>query len=92
MSKKQNPLKSVRVKLFMTLSLVILLIIIFLILVNNFVLGRFYLYSKRQTLKSVYRTVNDYYNNDKSENFEEKLEQIAIQNNFDIIDEVAKEF
>ena len=55
MSKKQNPLKSVRVKLFMTLSLVILLIIIFLILVNNFVLGRFYLYSKRQTLKSVYK-------------------------------------
>ena len=85
MSKKQNPLKSVRVKLFMTLSLVILLIIIFLILVNNFVLGRFYLYSKRQTLKSVYRTVNDYYNNDKSENFEEKLEQIAIQNNFDVL-------
>lgn len=85
MSKKQNLLKSVRVKLFMTLSLVILLIIIFLILVNNFVLGRFYLYSKRQTLKSVYRTVNDYYNNDKSENFEEKLEQIAIQNNFDIL-------
>lgn len=85
MSKKHNPLKSVRVKLFMTLSLVILLIIIFLILVNNFVLGRFYLYSKRQTLKSVYRTVNDYYNNDKSENFEEKLEQIAIQNNFDIL-------
>ena len=85
MSKKQNPLKSVRVKLFMTLSLVILLIIIFLILVNNFVLGRFYLYSKRQTLKSVYRTVNDYYTNDKSENFEEKLEQIAIQNNFDIL-------
>lgn len=85
MSKKQNPLKSVRVKLFMTLSLVILLIIIFLILVNNFVLGRFYLYSKRQTLKSVYRTVNDYYNNDKSENFEEQLEQIAIQNNFDIL-------
>ena len=85
MSKKQNPLKSVRVKLFMTLSLVILLIIIFLILVNNFVLGRFYLYSKRQTLKSVYRTVNDYYNNDKNENFESQLEQIAIQNNFDIL-------
>ena len=79
MSKKQNPLKSVRVKLFMTLSLVILLIIIFLILVNNFVLGRFYLYSKRQTLKSVYRTVNDYYNNDKSENFEEKLRSLGAE-------------
>ena len=34
MSKKQNPLKSVRVKLFMTLSLVILLIIIFYLLKN----------------------------------------------------------
>lgn len=60
---KTNPLKSVRVKLFLTLSLVILVIISFLIIVNNFVFGQFYLYSKRQTLKSVYQTVNDYYNN-----------------------------
>ena len=85
MSKKQNPLKSVRVKLFMTLSLVILLIIIFLILVNNFVLGRFYLYSKRQVLKSVYTTVNDYYNNCEEGDLSSELEQIAIKNNFDIL-------
>lgn len=85
MKKKQNPLKSVRVKLFITISLVILLIIMFLILVNNFVFGQFYLYSKRQALKSVYATVNDYYNNGKTNDLETQLEQIAIQNNFDIL-------
>ena len=85
MIKKQNPLKSVRVKLFITLSLVILVIISFLILVNNFVFGRFYLYSKKQTLKSVYETVNNYYNNAESGDLESQLEKIAIQNNFDIL-------
>ena len=82
---KTNPLKSVRVKLFLTLSLVILVIISFLIIVNNFVFGQFYLYSKRQTLKSVYQTVNDYYNNQENGDLESQLEQIAIQNNFDIL-------
>ena len=85
MKKKQNPFKSVRVKLFFTLSSIILLIILFLILVNNFVFGQFYLYSKRQTLKAVYEKVNDYYNEDRSGNLETQLEQIAIQNNFDIL-------
>ena len=82
---KQNPLKSVRIKLFLILSTVILLIIIFLILVNNFVLGQFYLYSKTQSLKSVYNTVNEYYNNNQTEDIESKLEQISIKNNFDIL-------
>ena len=84
-TQKTNPLKSVRVKLFLTLSLVILVIISFLIIVNNFVFGQFYLYSKRQTLKSVYQTVNDYYNNQENGDLESQLEQIAIQNNFDIL-------
>ena len=82
---KQNPLKSVRVKLFISLSMVILLIISFLIIVNNFVLGQFYLYSKRKALKSVYKTVNDYYTNSQNGDLETQLEKIAIQNNFDIL-------
>ena len=85
MNKKQNPLKSVRVKLFATISIVIVSIIVFLIVVNNFVLGQFYLYTKRQTLKSVYQIVNDYYNDEQDGSLETKLEQIAIQNNFDIL-------
>lgn len=85
MEKFKDALKSVRVKLFMTLSLVILLIILFLILVNNFVFGQFYLYSKTKTLKSVYEVVNNYYNNLQDIDLETQLERIAINNNFDIL-------
>ena len=85
MQKKINPLKSVRVKLFILLSIAILAIIFFLIIFNNFVFGQFYLYSKRMALKSVYETVNKYYTENQTENLESELEQIAIQNNFDIL-------
>ena len=73
MSKKLNPFKSVRVRLFLVLSLIIIGIIIFLILVNNFVFGQFYLYSKRNALKSVYITVNDYYNNNEQGDLSNEL-------------------
>ena len=85
MSKKLNPFKSVRVKLFLTLSLIIIGIIMFLILVNNFVFGQFYLYSKQSALKSVYETVNNYYNNGEIGDLATELEKIAIRNNFDIL-------
>lgn len=85
MCKKPIQFRSVRVKLFITLSLVILGIITFLILVNNFVFGRFYLYSKRQALKSVYLTVNEYYNTGENGDLSTELEQAAIKNNFDIL-------
>ena len=85
MKKIRKALKSVRVRLFMILSLSILLIIMFLILVNNLVFGRFYLYNKRQALKQVYQKVNDYYNNYQEIDIESELEKIAIQNNFDIL-------
>ena len=86
MDKIKNAMKSVRVKLFLTLSMVILLIILFLILVNNFVFGQFYLYNKTKALKSVYKIVNNYYiNKDEDVNMESQLERIAIMNNFDIL-------
>lgn len=77
---------SVKIKLFLTLSLTILAIIIFLIIINNFALEKFYLFSKEQTLKSVYEQLNEYYKNSGSEeDFEQELEKIAIKNNFDIL-------
>ena len=86
MKKFRGALNSVRVKLFITLSVVILTIILFLILVNNFVFGQFYLYSKTKSLKAAYQIVNDHYTkNLKNVNLESKLEEIAIKNNFDII-------
>lgn len=85
MNKRCNPLESVRLKLFITISTIIVLIIVFLVIGNNLVLGQFYVYSKRQTLKSVYETVNSYYANPRSMDIETQLEKIAIQNNFDIL-------
>lgn len=75
MKAKHNPLESVRVKLFVTISTIILLIIVFLVIVNNLVLGQFYIYSKRQALKSVYETVNDYYQSPQSQDLETQLEK-----------------
>ena len=85
MKKIKNALNSVRIKLFITLSLVVLMIIMFLIVVNNFIFGEFYLYQKRQALKSVYEIVNNHYNGATQNDLESQLEKIAIQNNFDIL-------
>ena len=77
---------SVKVKLFFTLSLTVLLIIIFLIIVNSFLLENFYLYNKKKTLKSVYETINRYYSNPIQDTLMEKeLEKISVANNFDIL-------
>ncbi len=84
--KIKNLFSSVKVKLFATLSLTILLVIIFLIIVNNFALENFYLYNKEKSLKSVYDIINNYYQNVNSDNdIATELEKIAIRNNFDIL-------
>lgn len=86
MEKLKKKFESVRIRLFISISVVILLIIFFLILLNNVVLETFYLYSKQNTLKTVYSQINDYYNNPQNDvNFEQNLERIAINNNFDIL-------
>lgn len=82
----EEALSSVKVKLFFTLSLTILLVIIFLIIVNNFLLENFYLYSKQKTLKSVYDTINSYYINPYQYiDIETELEKMSVRNNFDIL-------
>ena len=78
--------KSVKVRLFITLSLTILIIIIFLIGVNSFALEKFYLYSKENTLEDVYYQLNEYYNGNNHElDLEREMERIAIKNNFEIL-------
>ena len=77
---------SVKVKLFFTLSLTILSIIIFLIIVNTFALENFYLYSKQKTLKAVYEKISGYYlGTNQNTNIETELEKISVRNNFDIL-------
>ena len=86
MKKFKKQIKTVRGKLFLTLCVIVISIILFLILVNKFVLEKYYQYMKSNSLKTVYSQINDYYNGDTQiENIEEELNKIAIKNNFDII-------
>ena len=85
-NKIKEMLKSVKIKLFLTLCVTILCIIFFLIILNSFALEKFYLYSKQNTLKDVYNSLNDYYNGLNHDlDLESELERIAIKNNFDIL-------
>lgn len=79
-------IKSVQVRLFLSLSVVVLLIIMFLIIVNSFILESFYMYSKINTLEGVYNQINSHIS--KAYNiadFQESLEKISINNSFDIL-------
>ena len=82
-----NRFKSIRSKLFVTLCIVILIVISFLIIVNNIVLETVYFYSKKEALMDIYEDINNYYNSSKSDfiNFDLELEKMALNNNFDII-------
>ena len=73
--KLPKALKSIRMKLFFTLTVVVVIIVFLLIFINSIVLETYYLYSKVNTLLNVYSDVNDYYNNDFS------LSEIAENNN-----------
>ena len=78
--------KSIRNKLFISLCIIVLLIISFLIILNNFVLGRFYLYNKKKNLKMAYSIINEFYNNQDSYNdIEAELDRISAKNDFDIL-------
>ncbi len=77
-------MKSVRMKLFATLSLVIILIIVLLIIMNSIVLETFYTISKINTVKKEYYIINGLYNQD-SPLVLERIRSDALANNFDIV-------
>ena len=85
MAKIKFNFKSVRFKLFVTMCVVIAVIVLCLVAINSVVLRSFYLYSKIDSLKSVYAKINNYYNsNSTSNSLEEELRRIAFNNNYDI--------
>ena len=86
MKNKIGTFKSIRTKLFLSLCIVVIAIIVALILLNNFVLRQFYEYSKKEQLKNVYRSINEYYNsNNLDKSLTDELDKISINNNFDIL-------
>ena len=86
MGSLKKQIKTVRGKLFLTLCIVVASIIIFLILVNKFVLEKYYQYMKSNALKSVYNQINSYYNGDiQIDDINDALDKISVSNHFDII-------
>ena len=86
MENLKKQIKTVRGKLFLTLFVVVMSIVLFLIIVNFFVLEKYYQYIKSKKLKSVYEEINSYYNGEMLvNNIEDELNRISISNNFDII-------
>ncbi len=76
---------SIKLKLFLIICVTLSLIIILLVILSNFVIEKYYLYSKQKKLIETYETINNYYNNSSNIDIELELEKIAINNNFDIL-------
>lgn len=83
MKKSKRRFKSVQMKLFVTLSLVVILIVGLLIVMNIIVLEGFYMFSKINTVKKEYHRINELYNTDDAAIFS-KIKDDATANNFDI--------
>lgn len=82
----KEKLKSVRVKLFLVLCVVTILLVICLIAINSLVLENFYIYNKTNTIREVYNKINKYYKDpDLAINLETELKKIDFRNNFDIL-------
>ena len=82
----KEKLKSVRVKLFLVLCVVTILLVICLIAINSLVLENFYIYNKTNTIREVYNKINKYNKDpDLAINLETELKKIAFRNNFDIL-------
>jgi len=81
----KNLSSSIRFRLFCVLAAVIIAIVSFLIILNDVVLEQFYLYNKRNTLLNVYETANNYYNKTNDVDIGAELEEVIINNNFDIL-------
>ncbi len=84
--KIKEKFNSIRVKLFMTLSITIAIIIIALILINSIGLETYSLYSKQAVLLRAYNAINTYYNgNISNSEIEIELERLSKRNNLDIL-------
>jgi len=85
MSKKSQKQKSIQLKLFTSLCVVIVVTIIFLIIINNLVLETFYVYKKRDTVKSIYEQINEKYNSEESiQSINEFIKEQSSKNGLDI--------
>lgn len=85
-SKLDKKINSIKIKLFGTLCIVIVVTILFLILINNIVLETFYIYNKKDVAKTIYEEINNKYNDMRPESeIEDFIKTEASMNNMDIM-------
>lgn len=75
---------SIRVKLFMTLGLLVLFFVLLSILLNNLFLEEFYLERKKSALEASYKRIDNLYNGD-SEELSLQLERLEDVNGVNIL-------
>ena len=85
MKKIDNIIKSVRLKVFIIISVVIVSIILFLIIVNNFVFAEFFRFYKTNALKSVYKDILLCSEDLEEIEVQRYIEGLATKNDFDIV-------
>ena len=83
--KKCLNLDSLRVKIFLIFSAIIIVVIGFLLISNNFVLEKFYVYTQTNVIKQAYIKVDEYLQGKTDMDLNAELEKISAKNNFDII-------
>ena len=84
----EEKIKSVRIKLFLIMSIMVIAIILFLIFANTFLIEKYYMHSKKDSLLQAYSSINNYISNNTNLSNSEldlELERIAINNNFSIV-------
>jgi signal transduction histidine kinase len=87
MKKIKEKFQSIRVKLFLIISIIIFIVIMFLILANNILLEHFYLYTKSKNILAIYYNINNYYEEKQTDStgIKLELEKQSINNNYDIV-------
>lgn len=83
----QEHTKSVKVKLLLSMTMLIVFMVFFMIFANTFLIEKFYLHSKKDNLIQAYNEINNYmsFSGADSNEIELQLERIGITHNFNII-------
>lgn len=81
----RKKIRSVRAKLFLVLSVSVLMIIFFLVIINSYALESYYYYTKKNSILDVYEFINENIDNEQNIDINFELEKLTINNNFDIV-------
>lgn len=81
----REKIKTTQFRLFLVLCISTVFVIAIIILMNNISLEQFYKYSKIGTAKSIYESLNKYYNEEKRYDITDYIKQVEIKNNMEIL-------